>query len=1000
MKSISRTLQVSFIAIGMIAAADLANQTAVAQNQTAGIVGVITDSGGAVIPNATITITSPALQVHQLSTRSDSQGNYKVVDLPAPGVYRITVSAKGFRTEVHDGTNLGVGFTAKIDSQMTIGEISQVVEVQSSGPVIDTVSTATTATLELQEIQESPKGLGLQELLPMAAGVSLQGKPDVGDSNLANRQPVVTYGVVLTPTLQVESVNTSTAKDSDSSVYLDSLALAEVEFKTSGNNAEVGLPGVAQVAVMKSGGNTFHGDAQGDYENPSFQGNNITPALAAPPNNLTVGNPLTDSGYYDYAGDIGGRIITDKLWFYGGYSKQSVTQGQVGFVGAPGTGTGTGNCWVQAICSGTKSASIVTSLTEYNYKVSYQPKPSTKLIFSELHGTKYLSANSASPLVPLPSSQYELQPGGAWHGEVQTTLGSRFLVDGSFGYAGYHVNYTSEPVSILAAYGFTNGSDFAGSPSEEELSNKSYTGPYPFTQNKPQNRYEMKATASYIPIKPHLGLKHQFNIGTVDDWEYAGTRVLADKPSGDYLLEFQNGVPNKIAAYNYPFPSSINSVFSQSGFLTDTLAFRRFVLNVGVRGERYHAFYPTQSSPAGQFSALFPAQTFQGQDILTWTDVVPRAGVAWDVKGNGKTVVKFSFGLFGDTMGDTFAATFNPNAQQSKTYTWTGPCQATAPLAPVAYSCDVTPAFLATLPSLTPTAATGGTSQVLNPGLKQDKTHEYTVKVERQLLANVSLNVAYVRHSIFNMYDAATNAGSVSPTATFVSNGIDVGHTYNVPVQFTDNFNGVATPVTVYTYVKGSGAIANEVVSTPSNRPDIFNSVEVAVTKRSSKRWNGIASFWMTKDHRWLEGTSGIAGSPNDDAFPIDDTWNWEARGSVVYNLPMRFQVSSFFRAQSGTAGQRLAAFNSSALSQGSTTLRMSPFGQYRGPVISTLNIKAAKVFAIHDRYHIEANFQVFNLLNSSAAVTTNYLTGASTFGVVSNILSPRVARIGGLFTF
>jgi len=374
--------------------------------------------------------------------------------------------------------------------------------------------------------------------------------------------------------------------------------------------------------------------------------------------------------------------------------------------------------------------------------------------------------------------------------------------------------------------------------------------------------------------------------------------------------------------------------------------------------------------------------------------------VAWDVRGNGKTVVKFSYGLFGDTMGDTFAATFNPNAQQSKTYNWSGPCQATAATAPVAYSCDATPTFLATLPSLTPTAATGGTSQVLNPGLKQDRTHEYTVKVERQLMANVAVNFAYVRHSVFNMYNSATNSGTITPSATFNGNGIDVGHTYNVAVPFTDTFNGVSTPVTVYTYVKGSGTIANEVVSTPSSRPDVYNSLEFAITKRSSKRWNGMASYWLTKNHRWLQGTSGIAGSPNDDPFPLDDTWNWEARGSLLYNLPLRFQVSSLFRAQSGTAGQRLDTFNSAALIQGATTVRMGPFGQYRGPVISTLNFKAAKVFAIHDRFHVEANFQVFNVLNSSAAVATNYLTGASTFGVVSNILSPRVARIGGLFTF
>jgi hypothetical protein len=312
----------------------------------------------------------------------------------------------------------------------------------------------------------------------------------------------------------------------------------------------------------------------------------------------------------------------------------------------------------------------------------------------------------------------------------------------------------------------------------------------------------------------------------------------------------------------------------------------------------------------------------------------------------------------------------------------------------------VTADFLSTLSFASPTAATGGVSQVLNPNLKQDKTHEYTIKVERQIVPNVALNMTYVYHSIYNMYNSATNAGLVTPSATFVNNGVDVGHNYNVPVTFNDNFNGVITPITIYTYAKGSGSIANEVVNTPSSRPDTYNSFEVAVTKRYSKRWNGFASYWMTKNHRWLQGTAGLAGSPNDDTYPIDDTWNWELRGSIVYNLPKGFQLSSLYRAQSGTAGQRLAVFNSAALLQGSTTVRMGPFGQYRGPVVSTLNMKAAKVFTIHDRYHIEANFQLFNILNSSAAVATNYLTGPATFGVVTDLVSPRVARIGGSFRF
>jgi hypothetical protein len=933
------------------------------------------------------------LQVPVVHATTDADGNYTVVNLPAPGVYQVSFAAQGFGKVVRSGVQLTVGFTAKLDTNLPVGAVTDTVEVTAAGPVVDTVSTVGNSILNEQEIQESPKGLGLQELLPLAAGVSTQGKPDVGDSNLALKQTILTYGVVLEPTLNVEGINTTTSKVASTSIYLDSMALSEVEFKTSGNNADVAFPGVAMEAQLKSGGNTFHGDLQADYENPSFQGNNITPYLAAPPNSLTISNPLEGGGYYDYAGDIGGRIITDKLWFYGGLSKQQITQGSPNFHGGPDAA----GCWT---CADAPAANIVTYLKQYNGRVSYQLRPNTKLIFSELRGVKFASSTSFSPTRPLPSTNYQNQPDKVWHVEVQSMFGSRFFISGLYGHSDYSVNYTAQPLSALLPFGFKNGASYPGSPSELELSNNLYTGPTVFPDTKPHGRNEMKIIGSFIPSKPKFGGRHQLRFGTEENWETNSDKKLTDNASGDYLLEFQNGAPNRIVIYNYPFPTSHDGLHSQAGFFTDQWMIKRLSINLGVRAERYHAFYPTQSKPAGQFSAIFPAQTFQGQDILTWRDIVPRLGGAWDVRGNGKTVIKASFGLFGDTMGDSFADPFNPNAQQSKTYSWTGPCAPTAAGAPIQYACDATPNFLAALPTLTPVTSTGGASQILNPDLKQDKTREYTVKVERELVPNVALNVAYVRHTILNLYDAATNAGSITATADVTNNGIDIGHNYNIGVPFIDSFNGVSTPVTVYTYAKGSGTTANKVVNNPSNRPDIFNTFEVGVTKRYSKRLTALASFWSTKNHRWIQGTAGVAGSPNDDPFPIDDTWNWEARADVTYNLPKGFQIASFYRAQSGVPGQRVSAFNSSALAQGSTTIRMGPFGEYRGPVIGTLNFKIAKDFRFHERFRLQPNFQMFNVLNTSGAVTTNYRTGPTTFGVASSIVSPRVVRIGALFTF
>ena len=820
--------------------------------------------------------------------------------------------------------------------------------------------------------------------------------------------------------------DTNTDKSQDTTAYLDAFAIAEAEFKTSGNNADVAFPGVAQVVVMKSGSNKYHGDVRGAYENPSFQGNNITPALAGPPSNLKNTNPLASPGYYEYAADAGGRIIRDKLWVYGGYSLQYVNQGQVGFVGAPGPTTGPGACspvvaWIAAQCPTAKLATDWNDLPQYNLKGSFQLKPSIKLIGSYMHSNKHaLTSPGLSPV--LPYNEYEVNPGGAWKGEVQVTH-SRWLFDALYGFGGSQPFYTAEPASEVGKYGWTNGTGFAGAPAQEDLFNKLFTG----TSNAPAllhifNRHEFSSTFVYLPSRPFLGGTHQLKFGTTETWEEGDTQEPTEYASGDYLLLFNSAnasvttpTPFEITVYNYPVEPR-NLLHSQAGFVTDTWSLKRVTLNLGVRGERYNSFYPTQVTKAGQFSGVFPAQTVQNTDTLTWIDVVPRAGATWDIKGNGKTVLKGSFGMFGDTMGYLYSNLFNPASVQSKTFNWTGPCTPTAALAPVEWNCDVTPAFLATLPSLTPVSQTGGSSQVLNANLKQDKTYEYVVRLERQLMPNVALSVGFVRHNMYNLYDSSTNGGSGGATTSYVGSGTNIGHpysSYTLPATFTYQLNGVTSaPVTIYTYPTATSTCnqgvlplctANEILNNPSSRPDVYNTFEVSVTKRYSKKWDALASFWTTKNHRWINALSGISGSPNDDPFAIDNTWHWDARGDITYRLPKGFNVSSIFRSSSGTRGQLTGSFsgtgtNGQKLNQGAVTLRLGPYGQFQGPVIEVLNVRGAKQFRFRESMVVELNLEVFNLLNSSAAVTTSYLT--STFGVVSNIESARVLRIGGEFSF
>jgi hypothetical protein len=346
-------------------------------------------------------------------------------------------------------------------------------------------------------------------------------------------------------------------------------------------------------------------------------------------------------------------------------------------------------------------------------------------------------------------------------------------------------------------------------------------------------------------------------------------------------------------------------------------------------------------------------------------------------------------------MGDLFSNTFNRNATASYTYAWSGPCVTTQ------YknntfnnsSCDVSPDFLATLPSLTPLTATGGINSDINSGLKQNKTYEATARLERELVANVAVTAGYVYHKVTNNY--VTGYQFQRPYETWIP----------ADGTFVDGQTGA--PVTIYTYPASQvGTAFNrlEAINARSGRDDTFHSIEVAVTKRYSRKWTGNASFWTTKNHRWLgSSTIGAAApqSPNDERFPTDDTWNWEGRANVTYNFPLGINASVNYRSQSGAPGQRTQAFSaaSTVLRQGSVTLRMGPFGEFQAPAVQIVALRLGKTVQVKGSHRMEFTFQLFNALNGSGITSVSYVTG-SQFGQVTGITSARVARIGAAYLF
>src|SRR6267378_1774454 len=113
--------------------------SALAQETTGGLQGTVKDPTGAVVPGAKVVVTGSALAGSK-ELVTDGSGYYRFANLP-PGSYTITVTAKGFRTLKREGLVLEVGHLPSVDLVLEVGTASEVIEVSSAAPVIDTTTT-------------------------------------------------------------------------------------------------------------------------------------------------------------------------------------------------------------------------------------------------------------------------------------------------------------------------------------------------------------------------------------------------------------------------------------------------------------------------------------------------------------------------------------------------------------------------------------------------------------------------------------------------------------------------------------------------------------------------------------------------------------------------------------------------------------------------------------------------------------------------------------------
>lgn len=966
----------------------LIGSPAFAQLQTGNLYGVVTDDQGAPLPGVTVTLTgggAPQVQV------TNAQGQFRFLGL-SPASYNLRAELEGFSTIEYPNISINVGRNTQIEVQLSAA-VEDVITVTAESPLLDERRISTGATINETELEKIPTSRDPWAILQSTPGV-LTDRMNVGGNESGQQSQYIGPGSSGDQAIWAVDgmVITDMAALGSSPAYYDFDSFEEMQVTTGGSDATIATGGVVLNMVTKRGTNEWRGtgryitssdDWQSDLE---IDADEFGPGQAA----FAQGNRIID--IEDWGAEIGGPIVRDRLWVWGSYGEQNV---DLRTAPAPGFPEG-----VQDF----------TTLETANVKLNAQITPNNSATLFALNSDKIKIGRNAGPTRPGPTTWNQSKFGDdptAWKLEDTHIFSSNFYVTGLF-------SIVNGGFQLVPQGGIERG---PAGPTTYWDQNLVFQHSFVLYQTeRPQEQIRLDASNFFNTgdvsheLKFGAGVR-EAEVTSLSVWPGAG--IIYNGPS---LF----GTDMNVIAVNRPAFYTVTQDYT-SLYLQDTLSIGNLTANVGLRYDIQEADIASVTVPASPLvPELLPAVNYEGDRAPEWKDLTPRLGLTYALGAERKTLLRASYSRFAEQMGTGVGNWLNPLGYQSYAYFYTnatGPNVGAGDLigGPLFFSSNVNPETGLLIQS-----------NGLDADLEAPQTDELLFSVEHALLPEfvVGVNLTYRQITgiletellVFDgdaySADNLNRIGRLHRRDDYIQSSIDV----TLP-------NGEERTVPFFRLRPEVSSRGGQFLEN-GDREQEYQGVSVILNKRLANRWMLRGNFTLS-DWEWsevpdseIENPTRTLGGGDREGDPVlqGSGTGSGAKGGVYINSEWSYSLNALYQ----VAPDRPWGFNVAASFQGREGYPLPFFGrtgffgnmngrlfpaattspdEFRQDDIHTIDARIEKEFNFSD-FGLTLGVDVFNLTNEATVLQRQHRLGLGTSGHVTEVLSPRLVRVGARLSF